>query len=83
MQCEADQSVMIFGSGGDCQEPSAISSTLGRGMSAFALEEAVDKLSEMFPNEAKRTEDLPKSRGVSGPGSDGIAKPFHIYIFIS
>lgn len=54
MQCEADQSVMIFGSGGDCQEPSAISSTLGRGMNAFALEEAVDKLSEMFPNESKK-----------------------------
>ena len=54
MQCEADQSVMIFGSGGDRQEPSAISSTLGRGMSAFALEKAVDKLLEMFPNESKK-----------------------------
>lgn len=54
MQCEAYQSVMIFGSGGDSEESSAISSTLGGGMSASASEEAVDKLSEMFPNESRK-----------------------------
>lgn len=53
MQCEADQSVVIFGSDGDSEESSAISSTLGGGMSASASGEAVDKLSEMFPNESR------------------------------
>ena len=48
MQCEAYQSVVIFGSGGDSEESSAISSTLGGGMSASASEEAVDKFSEKF-----------------------------------
>ena len=53
MQCEADQSVVIFCSDGDSEESSAISSTLGGGMSASASGEAVDKLSEMFPNESR------------------------------
>ena len=74
---------MIFGRDGDSEESSAISSTLVGGMSASASEEAVDKLSEMFPNESrKELETCLKSPGVSGPGSDGIAKPLHIYIFI-
>ena len=45
---------MIFGSDGDSEESSAISSTLVGGMSASASEEAVDKLSEMFPNESRK-----------------------------
>ena len=53
MQCEADQSVVIFGSDGDSEESSEISSTLGGGVSASASREAVDKLSEMFPNESR------------------------------
>ena len=53
MQCEADQSVVIFGSDGDSEESSAITSTLGGGMSASASGEAVDKFSEMFPNESR------------------------------
>ena len=53
MQCEADQSVVIFGSDGDSEESTAISSTLGGGMSASASGEGVDKLSEMFPNESR------------------------------
>ena len=44
---------MIFGSDGDSEESSAISSTLGGGMSVSASGEAVDKLSEMFPNESR------------------------------
>lgn len=54
MHCEADQSVMIFGSDGDNKESSAISSTLDEGMSVSATEEAVDKLSEMFPDESRK-----------------------------
>ena len=53
MQCEAYQSVMIFGSDVDNEESTATSSTLGGGMSASSSEEAVDKLSEMFPNESR------------------------------
>ena len=45
---------MIFGRDGDSEESSAISSTLVGGMSASASEEAVDKLSEMFPNESRK-----------------------------
>lgn len=54
MQCEADQSVLIFGSGDDSEESSAISSTLGGGMGASSSQEAVDKLSEMFPNASRK-----------------------------
>ena len=45
---------MIFGSDGDNEESTAISLTLGGGMSASSSEEAVDKLSEMFPNESRK-----------------------------
>ena len=54
MHREADQSAMIFGSDGDSEESTSISSTLGGGMSASATEEAVDKLSEMFPDESRK-----------------------------
>ena len=54
MQCEAIQSVMIFGSDGDSEESSITSSTPGGGTSASATEEAVDKLSEMLPNESRK-----------------------------
>ena len=45
---------MIFCSDGDSEESTSISSTLGGGMSASATEEAVDKLSEMFPGESRK-----------------------------
>jgi len=54
MHCEADQTVMIFGSDVDSKESSAISSTLDGGMSASDTEEAVDKLSEMFLDESRK-----------------------------
>ena len=45
---------MIFGSDGDSEESTSISSSLGVVMSASATEEAVDKLSEMFPDESRK-----------------------------
>lgn len=47
-------SAMIFGSDGDNVESTSISSILGGAMSASATEEAVDTLSEMFPDESRK-----------------------------
>jgi len=40
MRCEADQSFLIFGSDGDNEKSTAISSTLGGGKSASSTKEA-------------------------------------------
>lgn len=45
---------MIFGSDGENVESISISSILGGAMSASATEEAVDMLSEMFPDESRK-----------------------------
>lgn len=44
----------IISSGDDSEESSAIFSTLGGGMGASSSQEAVDKLSEMFPNASRK-----------------------------